>query len=232
MSTENQQQENKSNSVDAGFKAVTDQLAATQSDFSKKLDSVLAKLDQATAKQAANQVPEDDIETLMITNPKKAYEKIKAEVSNEVHASVNSQNNAVMEFNQTFSTLASEYPEIADQSSKLYARGKQLLAEFSNGKANDAAALERAVLKAATEQGVLPMKHRAQQSNDDDTYSGSGNSSSSNDNGRRKSSKKDDLDPRTIDLARLMGRPVDDPKYIERLKDIQKKRNGNWKKYS
>lgn len=203
------------------------------SSFTKKLDALFAKLDSVPARQVV-QTPanEPDLESLMITDPKAAAALIKEQAKKEILGEVGKQTRAQQEFNNSFSSLSQDYPEILSASSQLYVRAKELLGQYSKGE-NDAEALERAVFKAANELGVVPMKARKSSStSDDDSFSGSGSGTEGNRGNRRDRKQKDDeLSPETLAFAQMLGKNVSDPKYLEKLKEISKKRTGNWNKY-
>lgn len=215
-------------STEAILKHLDEKLNALNESVDKKLSSIKQPVIQ---QQKVETEPEEDIESLIYTNPAKAVAKITKSVESSVRSSVAQETQAKESFASTFNRLAQDYPEISNEQSKLYARAKELTMELSEGRSYDASALERAVFRAANEVGAVPMKLRRQEQNeegDEGYYSGS----SGNNPTKRKKGSEEDLDPKSIAFAQLIGMNVNDPNYIKRLKEINKKRKGNWGKYS
>lgn len=235
MSGTTNKEDSNTNSQKAGEgeNNVQKQLDAFSSSFTKKLDQLFQKLDSAPSRQAPApvvKVDEPDLETLMITDPRAAAALIKKQAKDEIMGEVGKQTRAQNEFNTAFSAMSQDYPEILSDKSDLYVRAKELLGQYSKGE-NDAEALERAIFKAANELGVVPLKRRSKSSEDDDSFQGaSGNSEGSSKN-RRKQAKEGELSAETLAFAQLLGKDVSDTKYLEKLKDINKKRTGTWNRY-
>lgn len=204
--------------------------------LSKTLEQLNQKLSANTEKQSApkkQQVEEDDLDTLILADPRKAVERITSKVKEDVFNTVRQENTQKDSFAVKFSELQNEYPEIADMSSDLYKRAKEIMQESQTG-AYDSSALERSVLRAASEKGVLPMQHRRKQQQSDGEesdggYIGGGNGFSENRPNRRKSSDK--LPAATLAFAELVGMNIKDPKVVERLTKTYNDRRGNWNKY-
>jgi hypothetical protein len=102
---------------------------------------------------------------------------------------------------------------------------------MSDQERNMSSSYKTAVLAAAADQGVLPVNKRAKKTeseSEDFTVS----SSSGSESRRREREKRgeEQIDEKTLAFAELMGRPIDDPKYVERLKTAAKRRN--WSKYN
>lgn len=214
-------------------------VAKQQDNIISHLSSLEKKLEQlAVNSQPVRQEPIDSekLEDLVFADPAKFASKIAEKVRSDVSAEKAKSDSESFEFSNTFSNLSEEYPELLKPSSDLYTKARELLVKYSNGKPNDAAALERAVFRASNELGIPALKYRKNEDNmssdynDDDSFSGS--SSSGQTSGNKKSRNKEgDLDPRTVEFARMLGRPVNDPAYIKKLKEIEKNRKGNWGKY-
>lgn len=219
--------------------------AAPAPDFSKILKEGLSGLEarinskieaQLKPQPAAKKPTEDDgeIEDLILVDTKRAVKKITSQVREEVLSAVTSENQNVSEFQNKFSELVTDFPEIGVTNSKLYTRAKEIMAESANRK-YDAQALERAVLRAAMEEGVMPVKHRKNAREDDEEeapgeYLGGGFARES----RRESSrrnKSDKLPAQTLAFAQMMNMDVKDPKVVERLTKTYNDRKGNWNKF-
>lgn len=211
------------------FKQLNEQIG----NLSKRLDSQTKAT--APAPKAKEETVEEDLGDLLLVNPSKAVERITKKVENEVSQKFGAKDQAAREFSSKFVELSQDYPEINSQSSDLYQRAFELL-QNSATKENDVGALERAVLRAASEKGVLPMKHRKQsrqdqEDQDGDEYLGgnSGASPTSSRSERRDRNKK--LPAATLAFAQALGLNTSDPKVVERLQEHHVKRSGNWNRY-
>lgn len=212
--------------LEEGQKTITGNLT----NLNKRLDQLVSAV-TAPAKQAPQDT--ENLGDLALTDPDKFVDRLTSKISEKVVADrqhVDNQNN---EFNMSFSQLMEQFPELGNSKSKFYGRAKEILMEYTQGRPADAASLERAVLKTSIELGTLPTNSRpvpeSDDMNDDDSFSGGGSSERGSSSQRRQ--KKGDLDPKTLEFARLLGRPVDDPKYVDKLKQIEKDRKGNWRQY-
>lgn len=235
---------NKAGEGEAGGGAAAPDVTKVVSEGFKDLKSgleALAKRIEAQEKKSAAPAPkpkakveedDSDLADEILVNPSKAVKKITEKVQNELETKFSSQSQAQSKFSTKFNDLASDYPELADQKSELHQRAKALLGEITD-KEWDAGALEQAVFRAVNEKGVLPMKHRKQDSKDDDEgddYLGSGSSYSRSESGRKRE-KTGKLDPRTLAFAELAGLNVSDAKVVDRLTKTQNERRGSWNKY-
>jgi hypothetical protein len=216
------------------FKKVLEEGLRGLGDEIKKLNARIDSKDkpQPPAKKQ-QQEDEEDLSALILVDPAKAVQKITSRVREDVLGSVDSQATAQQQFNEKYSELLSDYPEIGNQSSELFVRAKEIMSATGTGK-YDAGAMERAVLKAAAEKGLQPMKHRRKQDESDedsDTYLGGATSSGE---GRREGSRRrgsEKLPAATLAFAEAVGMNVKDPKVLERLNKTHSERRGNWNKY-
>lgn len=213
--------------LEANLKKMTDGLSA----LSNKVESIAKE----PAKKASKEQEDDgeSLETMILVDPAKAVKKITANVTNQVMNSVSSETAAKEEFQLKFAELNADFPELSNQNSELYTRAKEIL-DASTKKSWDAPALDRAVLKAAAEKGVLPVKHRKKMHDDDaegdDGYLG-GSSYFSSDSRQNRRQKADKLPAATLAFAEAMGMNTKDPKVVERLTKRHQDRRGNWNKY-
>ncbi len=199
----------------------------------KNLESRVARVETPAEKKQSKQVDEDDdLETLILSDPKKAVSKIKNQVKEEIMGSVSQQETVKVNFNNKFVALQNEFPEISDTSSDLHKRAKEIMSESANGQ-YDSVALELAVRRAAAEKGLQPMTYR-KKSRDDDSddgeYLGGGGSGYSGSQSNRKN-RSDKLPAATLAFAELVGMDVKNPKTVERLTKTYQERKGNWSKY-
>lgn len=125
--------------------------------------------------------------------------------------------------------MVNDYPELAIES-PLKAKSVEIFNALSKEEQADPNAIKLAVREAAADLGMLPKSKRKEEvtDNDDDTFSLSGKGGSEGKKGRR-GQKSGDLAQETLDFAELLGRPVDDEKYIARLKKANER--SNWSKF-
>jgi hypothetical protein len=127
---------------------------------------------------------------------------------------------------QTLSQLVREYPELNDDSNPLTKKAVEIYQSMPEDEKSSPMAYKLAVKEAASELSVKPISKRSQE--ESDSYSVSGNSGSSYSPANTRKKKEDDIDQKTLEFAKLLGRPVDDPAYREKLKNLSKRK---WSKY-
>lgn len=133
--------------------------------------------------------------------------------------------------NANLSVLVNDYPELTDQNGDLRKKAVEIFNALSPEEQKSPSALKLAVREAAADLALLPMSKRkkveTEVEEDDDSFSLNGGSGRGNT--KRKGGKEPELSDATKDFAELLGRPVDDPKYLERLKKANQRTN--WSKY-
>lgn len=210
-------------------KVLQDGFKSLQADINKLNSRIDQKLN-APAPKPQKQEEEEDLSTTILVDPAKAVSRLTSQITEKVMGAMSNQNSKRDSFQSKFAQLQADYPEVANSSSELHTRAKELMAESEAGE-YDSAALERAVLRAASEKGIMAMKHRkVDKTEDNDDYMGGGGSSGSSPS-ERKNKRSGKLDPKTVAFASLVGVNVKDPKVLERLTNIQNERAGNWNKY-
>jgi hypothetical protein len=214
-------------------KILNDGLKGLKDDLNK-LNSRIDSQSRAAATPAKKAPVEEDgeeLESLILIDPKKAVKKMTSQIREDIMSTVTSDNAALNEFNSRYAELCADYPEINDVKSDFHIRAKEIMTE-STSKKFDASALERAVLRAASEKGVLPVKHRKANNDENDSeYLGAGSSGSSESRSSRRRGSSEKLSAATIAFAREVGLNVNDPKIVERLTKTHNDRKGNWNRY-
>ena len=111
--------------------------------------------------------------------------------------------------------LVSNFPELSDSSSELSQAAIQAYNNLSPQEKGMPGAYKLAVQGAALELGILPKSKRntKQVTNESDDI-GSRTNNDHKSNSRTKTPKLDDS---TLEFAKLLGKDINDPKYIERL---------------
>jgi hypothetical protein len=234
-----------------------DEIKNIKSEFARKTEAIQRQLEEqnrrseamlqamigiqqqkAASKQDIS-TTEDEIDVGIdpIDNPKKyaarviakAAESAAAAARSQVETQVNSVQRSQAEQQSTLLTLASDYPELNDINSDLYKQALQISNTMDATTRSSSVGLRAAVREAAANLGVLPMAKRKRESDlDDFTVDGSTNSGD-RERKRNKKAADDELDANSIAFAGLLGQPVNDPKYIERLKATAKRKN--WRSY-
>jgi len=187
--------------------------------------ALLQKLSQLTQpKPLSVKSDEEDLDRLWYDDPKKAAARIKEQTKAEIMAEYQKDQELKQKTQSTLASLVSDYPELNDSNSDLTKRAVEIYNSMSDTDKTSPVAYKAAVREAAGELGVLPLKKR--QTLDDDAYTGSSSGAATSSKGR--TSKKDDLDPRTIAFAKLVGLNIDDDAVKTRVKERTKR---NWNRY-
>jgi hypothetical protein len=221
--------ENQTGGEGAGAPAGTvDELKNLKAEMNRKLENTNAQLQQVLA---ALQTPKPGksesapAAKVSVFEDEEAYaRRIKDEAKAEVTKELREEAQRTQKYQTIVNQIYSEYPEVSDQNSPLMQRAQEIFKSLPEDEQASAVAMKAAVAQAASEIGVKPKSKRT--SSDDDSFSipsGGGSNSS------RRPGREPEIDSKTLELARLMGRDTSDPKYLERLKNAAKRTN--WKVY-
>lgn len=218
-----------------------DPIKQIKSEFGRKQDNVLNELNALkaqlgqitdtvisvaqTKRQEAAQSGEEFPDPVI--DPKGYKEAIKRELRQEVNVSLS----AERERTSTLSSLVSQYPELQDSNSELTQQALRIYNGLSAAEKQSAASYKLAVMQAAQEVGVLPVNKRQSKNNSQDSEDFTINSSSNSTRRPSQNRKEEKIDERTLEFARLLGRPVDDPKYMDNLKKTITTRKRSWSKF-
>lgn len=235
MSDENTPQEDPNQNLKAEFNRKIENVYKANQDLAAQNEQLNAKLDALlnSVSTQQNKANESDMEDLKYTDPDKYIELKMQEVEGRVEKKITQANEVQVKKSQTLTKLASDYPEINDQNSDLYKRAIELAGNYDSKFVDSPEGIQLLVREAATELGILPKGKRAKEEEEGDTdmseFIGGGGSGSGSGGDRKPKTKGDDLDPKTIVAAKLMGLDTNDPKVIERLKARAKRTR--WTKY-
>jgi uncharacterized phage infection (PIP) family protein YhgE len=236
------QDENTGNAPDESTgtgESTPDPLKNLKSEVNRKIDQInqtVLQSNQAIEERLnalLNQLPKSAPATTPTTNRKdllyddpEEYARVVTEeatrtaseaASKIVNQTVQSQN----EFNTTVAQLQSEYPEFQSNSSELTKKTLEIYKNLSAEMKNSSTGIRLAAREAAAELGIVPVNKRVSRNSEDFGLGSSSGSSRT----RERSTKDVKLDPAAVEFARLLGRPVDDPKYIESLKKASTRKN-------
>ena len=214
-----------------------EQMLAAQNAKSEALMQAVIQMQQAKAKAkqdiSTSDDEIDDIGVDPIDDPKKFAKRVEQRATQKAvqYAEQRAQEQARSQSEQqgALLTLASDYPELNDIGSDLYKQALELSRQMPDSYRNSAVGLKAAVREAAANLGVLPVSKRSKKDEqDDDSF----NVDSSSSRGGKKRSNKDaegEVPQDTLAWAELLGRPINDPKYIERLKKATQRKD--WKRF-
>lgn len=163
---------------------------------------------------------DDDITDSFYKDPGQALKKVKEDAKKEALQEFNTLSAEQLKRNNVIAKLVQEYPELADDSHDFTQAALKKFDELAKENGNTPVVYRTAVLEAAMEKGIKPKNKRDQGSEGDDfTMSGGGQG-----NTRRQQRKSDELDPRTVEAAKLLG--VDPEKVKQRVQ--KRKTYGKW----
>lgn len=207
-----------------------------QSEFSRKtanLDSKLEQINQQLQQMSLlgnqvqpasnnNQRPDNILE------PEKYEQYMEQKLEAKINSKLEAQNRQQAEVAQ----LVNMFPELSDASSDLTKSAIETYNRLSAHEKTSPAAYRLAVQGAALELGMLPKNKRdnnsKRQVNESDDI-GAGNQSAASSQNKSQGKGKVKLDEATIAFAKLLGKDVNDPKYVERLQKAASR--SGWSKF-
>lgn len=217
------------------------ELQQVKSEFSRKTDNILKLVQEQNQKmeaivqnimagqlkqQSANiTAAEEDLTDLAVTNPAEFARKIKDSAKQEIRAEQSQMANRQNQENRILNEMLSDYPELNDRNSDLYLDAVKVYEQFTSEEKSNPISMRTAIRDAAANLGVVPAKKRGGGSSD--SFSVSGDNDPSLRSSQRQGSKK--ISDATYTFAQLLGRPVDDPKYMESLQKTAERKN--WSRY-
>jgi hypothetical protein len=221
--------------IKSEFARKTDNLQKMLEEQNKRSEAMLQAMIQMQQQKAAAQQDiassedEYDVGVDPIDDPKKFAAKVAAKAAEKATRQVNEQNAANHRVQQeqqaALLSLVSDYPELNDVASDLYKQALQLTNAMPDSYRNSSIGLKAAVREAAANLGVLPVSKRTKTGDTDDFSV----DSPKTERKQRRNESEPEIDPNALAFAELLGQPVNDPKYLERLKQASKRKD--WKRY-
>lgn len=193
------------------------------SSVNEKLDSimqVISSQQSASQSSADNSANDDDDDVDKYLDPDAYIERKLGRLKQEVIKDVTTVQQQQQAAQQTYSSLAQEYPDLVNTKSELFQKASQIHQSLRKDLQNTPEGYELAVAKAVKESGYKASRNQESNQDVEDFIMGdSGGQDSSN----RRKKKDGDLDPKTLAFAELMGLDIKDKKVIERLKERAKR---------
>ncbi len=184
-------------------------LSNFQETLKSTTDALTAKLNEITVPKApAHSAPSKSFRDKFYEDEDAAVNELKTEIRSEVMGTLEEREKHTNAINR----LYGEYPELADSDADLTKEAVKIFKTLSKAEQANPNAYRVAVLEAATELGVQPLKKRKKESSEDFT-GGGGNGGG----------KRNNVGTDTLEFARLMGLDTEDPKVVERLKNHTKR---------
>lgn len=174
---------------------------------------------KAQPKQESTQ--EEDIETLIYADPKKAMAIVEDRASKRALETMNRASSAQQVLNNTIAELTQEYPEIASADADLTKKTVEILNSLSEHERSSPMAYKYAVREAADQLSIKPRSKR----DPDDFVAGGYNGYSPNQRREKVSDKK--IQSQVTDMARLMGVDTSDPERVKRMVERAKRTSWN-----
>lgn len=211
------------------------ELAETNKQLASLLKSTSQKIDDTistrTKKDTAD-AGDVNLGSLIFDDPDKALsimtEKITQGVMGAVHQTKDIESKRTMVINE----LYGDYPELSNPKDPLTKKALEHFQSMSKSEQAHPMSSKIAVYDAAKELGILPKN--ARKDDGDDDMGNKDDFSLSNAHNKRKTKKENEggggeLDPKTVEFARLIGLDVNDKKVIENMKKHTKR--DSWFKY-
>lgn len=221
--------------VKSEFSRKTDNLTQQLADTQRKIDAIMAAVLNPPKKQAAPASDDVEADVDPIDNPKLYAKRIKDQAKREVMEEVNSmsqqQADIRMQQEAVLNKLVQDYPELNDRTSELFIKAQEMQASMSANERFSPIAIRAIIRDAAADLGVLPVSKRSKvkEGSEVDEFSVGTKTGSGSKGGEQKGAKTK-IAPSALAFAELLGRPVTDEKYLDRLsKASERKSWSKWK---
>lgn len=173
-------------------------------------EALLAQI-QSMAPKAAP-APQESLSDLMYKDPEAYAQKVLAEAEKRADAKLNERMTAQSRQQAVISDLVNQFPELQDGDHELTKAAVAKFNAMSDAERSSPVAYKTAVMEAALEAGVKPKSKRERSEGDE--YVGRGSSGSAG----KSSKRSQEIDPRTVAFAELVGLDISKPEVKERLK--------------
>lgn len=198
------------------FKNLQAEMNRKTSNLDSKLEQINQQLQQLSllGNNVSSNKPEPTPEIPdAILNPREYTDYIRKEVQRDTKSMMEAQQRQQSEI----AGLVSNFPELSDGSSELSQAAVRAYNNLSPQEKGMPGAYKLAVQGAALDLGILPKSKRAESNKSKSNESDDIGARSSNEGRNNSKNKSQKLDDSTLEFARLLGKDVNDPKYVERL---------------
>lgn len=198
------------------FKNLQAEMNRKTSNLDSKLEQINQQLQQLSllGNNVSSNKPEPTPEIPdAILNPREYTDYIRKEVQRDTKSMMEAQQRQQSEI----AGLVSNFPELSDGSSELSQAAVRAYNNLSPQEKGMPGAYRLAVQGAALDLGILPKSKRAESNKSKSNESDDIGARSSNEGRNNSKNKSQKLDDSTLEFARLLGKDVNDPKYVERL---------------
>lgn len=205
------------NEFKSGLEAIKEQLAAMNQQYQQGMQSIV----ESVTRPAIKEESEDDF----LTTEEKRIKALERQIQ-ELSSSVPKQTQEILrqerELNDVVFRLASQFPEITGDASVQ----QEILKEhskLSKGLRDTAEGYELAVQRVVTRKGLVPKSKRNDDVDPDVSSSAKRGTTTTANTKRPKISEK------TLAVAQLLGRDINDPDVLKRLEAAQQKNFNRYK---
>lgn len=204
------------------FNRKIDNLTESNQQLINLISSLGEQAQPTSSKSDSSSKDDEDLETLMYTDPKKALAKIKKEIEGEIMGELDSRNKVSQEQQNVITQLVNEYPELSDSNHELTKKTMEVYSSLSDKDRSSPLAYKVAARDAAAELGIVP-KSRRKGLEDSESFS-----LGSHTGGASKGKSKGKVHNATLAFAEALGYDANDRKLQERLAKYSNRKFNKW----
>jgi hypothetical protein len=202
--------------------------------MSQMLEQLAARQQQQPAQQVNQQNDEKELADLVYSNPAEYARRVTEKATKQATQAVQQTITQQQQTNTVLTQLASEYPELADNSSELTTKAVNIYKNMPPEERMSPSAYKIAVRDAAADLGLLPKARRGPKSGSNEpNISNSNNAVNDIAKGQQRVAAKSTAkaSERTLALAELMGFDISKKEVVENLnkrtQEVAAKRRSN-----
>lgn len=203
------------------FKNLQAEMNRKTSNLDSKLEQINQQLQQLSLLGSNVQTPQNNNTRPDPLIEPEAYERY---IEQKMESRLNDRFSNQQKQQSEIASLVSNFPELSDSSSELSQAAVQAYNNLSPQEKGMPGAYKLAVQGAALDLGILPKSKRVENNKAKSNESDDIGARSSNEGRNSSKGKNQKLDDSTLEFARLLGKDVNDPKYVERLQKAATRR--------
>lgn len=196
------------------FKNLQAEMNRKTSNLDSKLEQINQQLQQLSLLGNSVQAPQNSNTRPDAVLEPEAYERY---MEQKMESRLNDRFANQQKQQSEIASLVNNFPELSDGSSELSQAAVRAYNNLSPQEKGMPGAYRLAVQGAALDLGILPKSKRAENNKSKSNESDDIGARSSNEGRSSGKGKNQKLDDSTLEFARLLGKDVNDPKYVERL---------------